>query len=103
MNIRQYEAQASKLPCTYPDIALVLRQVAKLREEWTTAKKRARSLTDALQTLVEISAEKEGLDFVLDEVNDRLERTAQRMEELSGEMYALEGVLEDAVWALEAQ
>jgi hypothetical protein len=25
------------------------------------------------------------------------------MEELSGEMYALEGVLEDAVWALEDQ
>lgn len=103
MNTTQYEKLFTGVPTAYPDVALVLRQVAKLREEWTTAKKRARSLTDALQTLVEISMEKEGLDFVLDEVNDRLERTAQKMESLSYEMYALEGVLEDAVWALEGQ
>ena len=103
MNAQNYEAVFKGIPNVYPDSARVIRQVEKLHGEWVTAKKRARSLTEALDTVVEISLEREGMDFVLDEITDRLERTTRKVESLSEEMYALEGVLEDAVWASEGQ
>ena len=103
MNAQNYETVFRGIPNAYPEVAQVLRQVEKLRLEWVTAKKRAKTLTEALDTVVEIAMERGGMDFVLDEITDRLERTAKRVEELSCEMYALEGVLEDAVWASEGQ
>ena len=93
------------MPHGYPDVYGILRQVEGLREEWLTANKRASSLTDALEAVVELSMERHttALDFAIDEIREKLEITKEAMNRLSVEMYSLEGVLEDALWASEEQ